>query len=79
MKTWTAANVKNHFAEVIDHVENGGEITVTFGRARKKVAVIVPYKKYFPRKPRRLGILEGKAKYSFSKNFKVGEREFFDL
>jgi len=79
MKTWTAANVKNHFAEVIDFIGKGEEIAVTFGRAKKKVAVIVPYEKYFAKKKRRLGILEGKVKYEFSKDFKISDEEFLGL
>ena len=79
MKTWTSAEVKNHFAKAIDQVERGEEITVTFGRTKKKVAVIVPYKKYCSKKIRRLGLLEGRVKYKLSKDFKVSEEELFSL
>lgn len=72
--------MKNHFAKVIKEIEKGEKIAVTFGRTKRKVAVIIPFEKYFEKKEtRKLGILAGKAKITFSRDFKITDEELFTL
>jgi len=77
MKTMTVGEFKTHFSEVLKQVESGEEIAITYGKAKKVKAYLVPKKEQL--KPRKLGILKGKAKVIFPKNFKITEEEFLGL
>jgi prevent-host-death family protein len=76
MKTLQVADLKANFSEILEDVKKGEEITISYGRKKEKIAVIVPYSKYKKSMNRKLGILEGKASYEISENFKLTDEEF---
>ncbi len=76
MKTLQVADLKANFSEILEDVKKGEEITISFGRKKEKIAVIVPYSKYKKSMNRKLGILEGKASYEIPENFKFTDEEF---
>jgi prevent-host-death family protein len=76
MTTLTVGTLKSHFSEVLTQVQNGQEIAVSYGRNRKKVAVILPYETYAKKHPRKLGILQGKSSFKMSSDFKMDDAEF---
>ncbi len=75
MKTLTVGNLKANFSDVLEDIKNGEEIIVEFGKKHKKLAVIVPYKK-FNKKKQKVGILKGKASFEIIGDFKISDEEF---
>ena len=43
VKTLGVGEIKVHFSDVLERVKGGEKIAVSYGKKRKKVAVIVPY------------------------------------
>ena len=78
MKTLQVANLKANFSEILEDVKKGEEITISYGRKKEKIAVIVPYSKCKKSMNRKLSILEGKASYEISENFKLTDEEFLN-
>jgi hypothetical protein len=50
-------------------------VTITYGKKKEKLAVVVPYEKYVKQRRRKLGPLEGKAKFKIHKDWKISEEE----
>jgi antitoxin (DNA-binding transcriptional repressor) of toxin-antitoxin stability system len=75
MQTMTVGEFKSRFSEVIEKVKAGEEIAVTFGKRKEVVGYFLPGKGKKKTK-RKLGILEGKATFSFKPGFKMTEEEF---
>jgi antitoxin (DNA-binding transcriptional repressor) of toxin-antitoxin stability system len=75
MKTMTVGQLKSEFSDVLKRVMAGEEIGISFGKKKVIVAKLVPKDKGIMPK-RKLGILEGKGKLKFDKNFKITEEEF---
>jgi hypothetical protein len=75
MKSMTVAEFKTHFSEVIDQVKAGEKIEVTFGKSKEVVGYFTANLQQAAIK-RQLGILEGKARVTFSNDFKMSEDEF---
>jgi len=71
----TVGELKANFSEVLEQVQQGAEIKVLYGRAKKPVARLVPMEENMP--ARRLGILDGKASFSMSEDFKFNSEEAF--
>ena len=69
MKTMTVGEFKARFSEVLDAVRAGETIIVAYGRNQQKVAAMVPYSDLKKAGKRPLGLLKGKAKVKFAKNF----------
>ncbi len=73
----TVGEFKTRFSEVIEQVNAGEKIAVTYGKKKK----IIGY--FSPETPQpskiKLGILEGKAKAIFAPDFKITEEEFLNL
>ncbi|MES2375717.1 MAG: prevent-host-death protein [Bacteroidota bacterium] len=77
MKTMSVGQFKTHFSEVLEQVKGGEKIAVTFGKKKEVVGYFLPE---LPKQTKRkLGILEGKAKFTFSSDFKITEEEFLGL
>lgn len=76
MKTMQVAELKARFSAVLEEVKKGEEITVSYGRKKENIAVLVPYKKYREKAKRKLGIYKGKASVVFKDNFKMTDEEF---
>jgi antitoxin (DNA-binding transcriptional repressor) of toxin-antitoxin stability system len=70
---------KAKFSEVLQKVQQGSSFGITYGKDKKKVAVVIPYKKYMSDKKIKLGILEGKASFKIKEGFKMTEEEFLGL
>mgnify|MGYP001026886351 CR=1 FL=1 len=76
MKTISVAELKARFSRVLNAIEAGEEIIVSFGRKKEKVAVIVPYKTYIKRKKRNLGTLKDRGKLEMI-DFEISDEELF--
>ena len=73
----TVGEFKTHFSDVLEQVKAGEEIAVTYGKKKEVVGYFIPEK---PQKPKvKLGIMQGKAKFTFSHDFKMTEEEFLGL
>jgi antitoxin (DNA-binding transcriptional repressor) of toxin-antitoxin stability system len=79
MKTLQVGEFKTHFSEVIENIKKGEEVAISFGKKKEKIAVLVPYAKYAKKSNRKIGILEKKAFYKMSSDFKITDEEFFNL
>ncbi|MES2704283.1 MAG: prevent-host-death protein [Bacteroidota bacterium] len=78
MKTISASELKANFSAVLKGVIAGEEIGITYGPKKEIVAKLVPMPT--EQKPRRtIGILEGKGKVKFAKDFRVTEDAFLRL
>lgn len=77
MKTMTVGEFKTHFSEVVHQLKKGEKIAVTYGKKKEIVGYFSPEP---PEKPtRKLAILEGKATFTFSDDFKMTTEEFLGL
>ena len=72
----TVGQFKSKFSEVLEKVLKGESIGITYGKSKKKVAALVPYKKYIKSHAIKLGILEGKASFKIKPDFKMTDEEF---
>jgi len=79
MKTLQVGELKTNFSQILDDIKKGEEITISFGKKKEKIAVIVPYNKYKKNIHRELGILEKKASFSLKKNFKISDEELLNI
>ncbi len=78
METLSVGEFKSNFSEVLKRVVAGEEIGISFGKKKEIVARLVP--KNNAKKPKRkIGVLEGKGKVRFGKNFKMTEEEFLGI
>jgi prevent-host-death family protein len=71
METISVGELKARFSEVLDRVQKGEEIIISFGKRREKVAVLLPYTRYHNRQHRRLGLLKGRGGFVIRKDFKM--------
>jgi len=77
MKGFTVAEAKAQFSYVLDSVKDGESVKILYGKSKKPVAMIVPIEN--KDSPRKLGILEGKAKFTVIGDGKISEEEFLGL
>ncbi|TAK54606.1 MAG: type II toxin-antitoxin system Phd/YefM family antitoxin [Dehalococcoidia bacterium] len=75
MKTMTVGEFKARFSEALEAVRGGETIVVAYGRNRRKIAAMVPYAGVRQAARRPLGLLKGKARVGFAKDFKLGDDE----
>jgi antitoxin (DNA-binding transcriptional repressor) of toxin-antitoxin stability system len=77
MRTLTVGQLKSGFSAVAKEVQKGEEIAISFGKGKRKFAVIIPYAKFAKRsKPRPLGLLKSKARLRIHKDFRITDEEF---
>ena len=79
MKTLPVGELKAQFSEVLEKVRNGESFGILYGKTKKPIAMIVPYREVEVNKERKLGILDGKVKITFSDDFKMTEEELLGL
>lgn len=79
MKTLPVGELKAQFSEVLEKVKQGESFGIVYGKKKKPVAMIVPYKDFTIKKDRKIGLLDGKVHIKFSENFKITEEEFLGL
>ena len=77
MKDMFVGELKAHFSEVLDEVRQGNKVGILYGKAKKPVAMIVPY--YEEKPDRQIGILDGKITIQFSDDFKMSAEELCSL
>jgi len=75
MKTVAIAELKSHLSSLLREVENGVEIGIIHGKKKETIAVLVPVEEYRKSKVRKLGLLKNKMTVTFSKNFKMTDKE----
>jgi len=79
MKILQVGEFKSRFSEVIENIRKGEEVTIAFGKKKEKIAVLIPYSKYMKKANRKIGLLENKASFTLSSDFKVSDETFFNL
>jgi prevent-host-death family protein len=79
MQTMTVGEVKAHFSEVLDIVQKGEDVIISFGKKKEKIAVLVPFSHYQRKPQRTLGLLEGKASFTLKDEFAVSDEELLTL
>jgi prevent-host-death family protein len=79
MQTMTVGEVKAHFSEVLDKVQKGEDVVISFGKKKEKIAVLVPFSHYQRKPQRTLGLLEGKASFTLKDEFAVSDEELLTL
>ena len=75
METLKVGELKSKFSHILQRVQAGEEIIISFGKNDKKIAVLVPYDKYISDSPRPLGLLNGKAKCKIGDDFQISDEE----
>ena len=75
MKTLGIGEIKAHFSDILERVKGGEKVIVGYGKRKEKVAVIVPYTEYQPKERRKLGLLQGKARFELRAGFKMSDEE----
>jgi len=76
MDVLSVGEFKTKFSEVLQKVKKGESVAVSYGKSKKKVAVLVPANGYKSKK-RKLGIWKGKATVKFARDFKFKSIEEF--
>jgi len=71
----TVGQFKSKFSEVLEKVLQGQSIGITYGKNKKKVAALVPYKNLNVKKFK-LGLLKDKASFKIKSDFKITDEEF---
>lgn len=75
MQPLTVGQFKSKFSEVLEQVLKGESIGITYGKSKKGVAALVPYKNL--KVPKfKLGLLKGKASFNIQPDFKMTAEEF---
>jgi len=75
LRTLGVGEIKARFSDILEQVKGGEKIAVGYGKKRKKVAIIVPYEEKTPEGKRRLGLLQGKARFKVRAGFKMSDEE----
>jgi len=78
MKTMAVGEIKTHFSQILGEVKQGKRVGILFGRAKKPIAMIVPYAEE-KKSERKIGILDGKVKIEFKNNYKMTTEELCGL
>ena len=79
MKTMPVGELKSHFSEVIEAIKNGEQIVISYGKKKKKIAVIIPFSQYVKENGVKLGLLKNKAKCVFADDFEMTTEELVGL
>ena len=73
MKTLAVGELKSQFSAVLAEMKEGHPVAVGFGKSKRKIAVMIPYRQYRKTTGRRLGILEGRATCRVLADFSVSD------
>lgn len=79
MKTMPVGELKSHFSEVIEAIKNGEQIVISYGKKKRKIAVIVPFSQYAKENSVKLGQLKSKAKCEFADDFEMTTEELVGM
>jgi antitoxin (DNA-binding transcriptional repressor) of toxin-antitoxin stability system len=75
MKTLAVGELKAQFSAVLTGVKDGHPVAVGFGKSKRKIAVLMPYRQYRKSGGRRLGILEGRATCRVLADFSMSDED----
>jgi antitoxin (DNA-binding transcriptional repressor) of toxin-antitoxin stability system len=78
MKTMPVGELKTHFSEILEEVKRGNKVGIVYGRAKKPVAMLVPYIEE-TRTGRKIGILDGKIEIEFKEDFDMTAEELLGI
>lgn len=78
MQVYTVGDLKTNFSQILELVRSGEKIAIAYGKKKQVVAYLVPRVAENSGK-RPLGLLAGKAKVTFTENFKMTETELLGL
>jgi antitoxin (DNA-binding transcriptional repressor) of toxin-antitoxin stability system len=78
MKTLPVGELKAQFSEVLEKVSQGESYGILFGKKKKPVAMIVPYKENSSRKTRKIGLYNGKITIKISEDFEISEQDLLN-
>ena len=78
MKVMSVGELKTKFSQVLKRVQAGEEIGIAYGKSKVVVARLVPKNKEKQEK-RKIGLMDGKSKLTFSNDFKLTTEEFLGL
>ena len=76
MKTMSVSEFKAQFSDVLKQVKAGETIAVTSGKNKQVVGYFTA--ELPEKRERKLGILEGKATFTFGPDFAMTEEEFLN-
>ena len=79
MKTLTVSEFATSFRDILLFIQKGEKVKISYGRAKKPIAMLVPILANSKSGTRKIGILEGKASFSEIGNGKITEKEFLGL
>jgi antitoxin (DNA-binding transcriptional repressor) of toxin-antitoxin stability system len=77
MKAITVTEMEQNFSDVLFQVKNGEKFKILYENIPNPVAMIIPFES--KNITRKIGILDGKAKFVTSGNGKISEEEFLGL
>ena len=78
MKTLAIGEFKTHFSAVLAEIKTGHAVAVSYGKSRKKLAVLMPYDHYHKSSGRKLGILTSKGTCKVNEDFLISEEELLN-
>jgi antitoxin (DNA-binding transcriptional repressor) of toxin-antitoxin stability system len=78
MKTLPVGELKAQFSEVLEKVSQGESYGILFGKKKKPVAMIVPYKENSSRKTRKIGLYNAKITIKISEDFEISEQDLLN-
>ena len=78
MKTLAVGKFKANFSEVLEKVMRGEKVGILYGRAKKPVAMLVPYSEE-QKIEREIGMLDGKVTIKFKDDFEITAEELCNL
>jgi len=79
MKIMTVGEFKSNFSEVINQILAGRKVVFSYGKKKKPIGMVVPYKEDGKKNRVKLGIWKGKGTVRFAKDFKMTIDEFLNL
>jgi antitoxin (DNA-binding transcriptional repressor) of toxin-antitoxin stability system len=79
MQTMTVGHFKSHFSQVLEFVQHGEDVVISYGKKKEKIAVLVPFDRYEGKPVRILGLLAGKASFKLSDDFNISDDELLSL
>ena len=79
MRTMPVGELKSHFSEVIEAIKKGEQIVISYGKKKKKIAVIIPFSQYAKENAIKLGLLKNKANCEFADDFEMTTEELVGM
>ena len=77
MEVITVADIESNFSNVLDRVKNGEKFKILHDSIEKPVAIIIPIENVSTL--RKIGILDGRARFTINGDGKISEEEFLSL